>query len=130
MLHLEVPNAPEDGNFVSSPEIRQEDAAHPADGSQQINTDLSSPANAAGASKSSREDGEDVIYTTVIWKSKNKKKEDEDLEEEEESVAGGVSRNLEEGNLYEKVGIRNMRKKVECEYAQVKFKDQTPTDTE
>lgn len=110
--------------------MRQEPAAHPSAASQQNNESLSSPASAEGASKSSGKNGEEVIYTAVIWK--NKKKEGEDSGDmgpsggsdmEEKCLGKGASKDLEMESLNEKVEPRNVEKKVECEYAQVKFKN-------
>ena len=94
----------------------------------------SSGANDAEVSKSSGKNDEDVIYSSVNWKTKSKKKRREsspDVDpsgesymEEEKCVAERVRGNfvsdaLEMGSLYEELGPKNVRKEVECEYAQV-----------
>ncbi|XP_068994386.1 sialic acid-binding Ig-like lectin 14 [Embiotoca jacksoni] len=98
--------------------------------------------DAEAPSDSSKKNGAscDVIYSSVTWKSKRKsKKEDESVDmnpsgssylEEAECRVGRnrrsfVSDALEMGNLYEELEPRIMRKEVECEYGQVKFKDKS-----
>ena len=97
------------------------------------------PNNAEGAAEGSekkKEEGSDVIYSTVNWKTKSKKKEEDSVDkgqpgnsylEEERCAVGAMSRNfvsdaLEMGNLYDEFQPGPENKAVECEYAQVKFK--------
>ncbi|XP_061573311.1 B-cell receptor CD22-like isoform X2 [Cololabis saira] len=130
----EVDNTEDDDSYVNTSEMKREVAVRPAARSQLNN----GPGNAEGASKSSGENGEDVVYTSVIWKSKAKKEKNSvDMDpserahaEEEKCAAGGVSRNVmgetqEMGIPHNELGPRNLRKKVECEYAHVKFKNKT-----
>nr|XP_040021253.1 myelin-associated glycoprotein-like isoform X2 [Gasterosteus aculeatus aculeatus] len=98
------------------------------------------PNNAEGASRGSEktsEEGKDVVYSTVNWRTRSQKKaeaSEESLQpggsylEEEMCTAGGtlrgfVSSALEMEGLYGNVGPRNVKKEVGSEYAQVKFKD-------
>uniref|UniRef100_A0A8C4GFU3 Ig-like domain-containing protein n=1 Tax=Dicentrarchus labrax TaxID=13489 RepID=A0A8C4GFU3_DICLA len=139
----EVPNTTEDDIYVNASVLRQEDVAHPAAVSEPNNGDSpsSGPNNAEGADKNSEkknEGGSDVVYASVDWKSKSKKKKKEedavDMDqpgssylEEERCMVGGMSRNyvsnaMEMGSLYDNVEPRNVKREVECEYAQVQFK--------
>uniref|UniRef100_A0A3Q4MMI7 Ig-like domain-containing protein n=1 Tax=Neolamprologus brichardi TaxID=32507 RepID=A0A3Q4MMI7_NEOBR len=96
----------------------------------------------AGGSKNSKNKGDkcEAIYSSVNWKTRSKKKKEEtsvDFNspgcyylEEEKCIVEGINRNfvsnaLEMGGLYDEVGGKNVKKEVECEYAQVKFKDKT-----
>ncbi len=136
---MKVPNTTEEDIYVNTNVLRQADVAHPATISEPDETSLpsSGPNCAGGASNSSEkknEEGSDVIYSSVNWKSKSKKKKGDDAAhvdqpgssylEEEGSTAGGMCRNfvsnaLEMGSLYDEVEPRN----VDCDYAQVKFKN-------
>lgn len=96
----------------------------------------------AGGSKNSENKGDkcEVIYSSVNWRTKSKKKKEEtavDLNspgssylEEEKCIVKGINRSfvsnaLEMGGLYDEVGGKNVKREVECEYAQVKFKGKT-----
>ncbi|XP_073340758.1 uncharacterized protein [Pagrus major] len=138
----EVPNAEEDATYINAKEARQADVTDPAAISEPNSTNLPSagPNNAEGAAESSekkKEEGSDVIYSTVNWKTKSKKKKEEDVVdmgqpgssylEEERCAVGAMSRHfvsdaLEMGNLYDELEPRQVNKAAECEYAQVKFK--------
>ncbi|XP_077950859.1 sialic acid-binding Ig-like lectin 14 isoform X5 [Gasterosteus aculeatus] len=93
---------------------------------------------ASGGSEKTSEEGKDVVYSTVNWRTRSQEKRAEASEEslqpggsyleEEMCTAGGtlrgfVSSALEMEGLYGNVGPRNVKKEVGSEYAQVKFKD-------
>ena len=78
-----------------------------------------------------------MIYSNLNWKCKSKKeaKQEDSVHmdppgssylEEARFTTGAMSRNVEinalEVGIYAEVLPRNVRKEVECEYAQVKFK--------
>ncbi|XP_070767898.1 sialic acid-binding Ig-like lectin 14 [Enoplosus armatus] len=98
----EVPNATEEDIYVNIDVQRQADVAHPAT--------ISGPNNAEGAGESSEkknEEGDDVIYSSVNWKSKKKKGEDSAdmdqhgrfyLEEERGMKGDDVQKSCEEHN--------------------------------
>ncbi|XP_072249504.1 myelin-associated glycoprotein-like [Leuresthes tenuis] len=113
---------------------------HPAMNSELDGNNLSSSGanDAEEVSKSSGKNDEDVIYSSVNWKTKSKKKRKQSLAdvdpsggsymEEEKCVSGRVRGNfvsdaLELGSLYEEVGPKNVRKEVESEYAQVQCRE-------
>ncbi|XP_037642064.1 myelin-associated glycoprotein-like isoform X5 [Sebastes umbrosus] len=139
----EVPNTAEEDIYVNTNALRQTDVAQPATVSEPDSANLpsSGPNNAEGASKSSEKKKEenDVIYSSVNWKTKSKKKTGEDCVdmyqpvrshlEEERCMVGGTSRSFvnasEMGILYDTVKPGNVEKEVESEYAQVKFKDKS-----
>nr|XP_033496949.1 B-cell receptor CD22-like [Epinephelus lanceolatus] len=142
----QVPNTTEEDIYVNTSELRQADVAQPETISEPNSTNLPSSGqnNAEGASESSEkknEEGNDVIYSAVNWKTKSKKKKGDDslnmnqpgssYLEEERCIVGGMGRDfvsnaLEMECLYDKVKPRNVEKEVEGEYAQVKFKDKRP----
>ncbi|XP_075962978.1 sialic acid-binding Ig-like lectin 13 [Anarhichas minor] len=92
------------------------------------------------SSEEKNEEGSDVLYSSVIWRSKSKMKKGErsggrnpstgSYLEEERCMEGGVSRNhvrnaLEMESLYDKIVTGKDAKKTVCtEYAQVNFRDQ------
>ncbi|XP_074508674.1 myelin-associated glycoprotein-like [Sebastes fasciatus] len=139
----EVPNTTEEDIYVNTNALRQTDVAQPATVSEPDSANLpsSGPNNAEGVSKSSekKKEGNDVIYSSVNWKTKSKKKTREDCVdmhqpvrshlEEESCMVGGTSRSFvnasEMGILYDTVKPGNVEKEVESEYAQVKFKDKS-----
>ncbi|XP_050932182.1 sialoadhesin [Lates calcarifer] len=102
------------------------------------NVPSSGPNNAekARTSTEKNEEGSDVIYSSVKWKNKNKKKKQDPVDmdppgssylEEERCIVGGMSRGfvsnaLEMGNIFDKGEPRRVKREVESEYAQVKFK--------
>ncbi|XP_036931332.1 sialoadhesin-like isoform X1 [Acanthopagrus latus] len=138
----EEPNAEEEAIYINTNEARQGGVAEPAAKSEPNSANLpgAGPNNAEGAAEGSekkKEEGSDVIYSTVNWKTKSKKKKEEDSVdkgqpgnsylEEERCAVGAMSRNfvsdaLEMGNLYDEFQPGPENKAVECEYAQVKFK--------
>ncbi|KAL7392891.1 hypothetical protein ABVT39_003350 [Epinephelus coioides] len=142
----QVPNTTEEDIYVNTSELRQADVAQPETISEPNSTNLPSSGqnNAEGASESSEkknEEGNDVIYSAVNWKTRSKKKKGDDslnmnqpgssYLEEERCTVGGMGRDfvsnaLEMECLYDKVKPRNVEKEVEGEYAQVKFKDKRP----
>ncbi|XP_049902731.1 sialic acid-binding Ig-like lectin 13 [Epinephelus moara] len=142
----QVPNTTEEDIYVNTSELRQADVAQPETISEPNSTNLPSSGqnNAEGASESSEkknEEGNDVIYSAVNWKTKSKKKKGDDslnmnqpgssYLEEERCTVGGMARDfvsnaLEMECLYDKVKPRIVEKEVEGEYAQVKFKDKHP----
>uniref|UniRef100_A0A3B4YGH3 Ig-like domain-containing protein n=1 Tax=Seriola lalandi dorsalis TaxID=1841481 RepID=A0A3B4YGH3_SERLL len=80
----------------------------------------------------------DVVYSTVHWKRKSKKKQEDSVDmvppgtsylEEERRIVGDMGRNFVshalEMSLYAEVEPKNVKEEVECEYAQVKFKDKS-----
>ncbi|KAM8734543.1 sialoadhesin-like [Acanthopagrus schlegelii] len=138
----EEPNAEEEAIYINANKARQGGVAEPAANSKPNSANLpgAGPNNAEGAAEGSekkKEEGSDVIYSTVNWKTKSKKKKEEDSVdkgqpgnsylEEERCAVGAMSRNfvsdaLEMGNLYDEFEPRPENKAMECEYAQVKFK--------
>lgn len=114
--------------------LREADTARPANST---NLPSSGPNKAEGASESSdkKGDGCEAIYSNVMWKTKHKKQKEEDTNppgssylEEEKRMAEGIKRDfvssaLEMGGLYKCVEPRNVKKDVECEYAQVTFRN-------
>ncbi|XP_035862291.1 uncharacterized protein LOC118496115 [Sander lucioperca] len=94
---------------------------------------------ASTSSEKKNKEGSDVIYSSVIWKSKKKKKKGEgsggrnpsgsSYLEEERCKEGGTCRNyvsdaLEMGSQYDRVGTgKDAKKVVYSEYAQVHFRD-------
>lgn len=99
------------------------------------NLPCSGPENVEGDGKSSEkkeEEGSNVVYSTVKWKSKKKKGQDSvDMDQpgssylEEECMVGDMCRNavsnaVEMGSLHDEMATKNV--KMESEYAQVKFK--------
>ncbi|KAM8735784.1 uncharacterized protein AB9X84_024123 isoform 1-T1 [Acanthopagrus schlegelii] len=138
----EQPNAEEEAIYINANEARQGGVAEPAANSEPNSANLPSagPNNAEGAAEGSekkKEEGSDVIYSTVNWKTKSRKRKEEDSVdkgqpgnsylEEERCAVGAMSRNfvsdaLEMGNLYDEFQPGPENKAVECEYAQVKFK--------
>ncbi|TDH11468.1 hypothetical protein EPR50_G00061240 [Perca flavescens] len=99
---------------------------------------------ASTSSEKKNEEGSDVIYSSVIWKSKEKKKKKKMKKgegsggrnpsgssylEEERCKEGGTCRNyvsdaLEMGSLYDTVGTgKDAEKTMYSEYAQVNFRD-------
>ncbi|XP_040901137.1 B-cell receptor CD22-like isoform X1 [Toxotes jaculatrix] len=138
----EAPNTTEEDIYVNTDRQRQADVPHPATTSEPKSTNFpnSGPNNAAEARKVSgkkNEEGTDVVYSSVNWKRKSRKKQQEELVdmdppgrsylEEERCMVGSMSRNfvsdaLTMGNIYDEVEPRIVKKDVECEYAQVKFK--------
>ena len=79
--------------------------------------------------------GEDLIYAQTTWKKKSKKKDESFADmnpsggsylEEMKCAVGGksfMSNALEMRSLCEEMTTTNARKEVDCEYAQVKFKN-------
>ncbi|XP_031613280.2 sialic acid-binding Ig-like lectin 10 isoform X2 [Oreochromis aureus] len=139
----EVPNTTEESIYANAERLREAGIVDPTGVAEPSSTNLPSaePAGAEGGSKNSENKGDkcEVIYSSVNWKTKSKKKKEEtsvDLNSpgssylEEEKCIVGINRNfvsnaLEMGGLYDEVGFKNVKKEVECEYAQVKFKDKT-----
>ncbi|CAI5662118.1 unnamed protein product [Oreochromis niloticus] len=139
----EVPNTTEESIYANAERLREAGIVDPTGVAEPSSTNLPSaePAGAEGGSKNSENKGDkcEVIYSSVNWKTKSKKKKEEtsvDLNSpgssylEEEKCIVGINRNfvsnaLEMGGLYDEVGGKNVKKEVECEYAQVKFKDKT-----
>ncbi|XP_062421524.1 B-cell receptor CD22-like [Pungitius pungitius] len=93
---------------------------------------------ASGGPEKTSEEGKDVVYSTVNWRTSSKKKRAKALEEspqpcgsyleEEMCVAGGmlrgfVSNALEMEGLYDNVEPRKVKREEQSEYAQVKFKE-------
>ncbi|KAK9514174.1 hypothetical protein VZT92_027660 [Zoarces viviparus] len=119
----EVPNTAEEDIHVNKDALTRADVAHPATTSGPNSTTL--PTN----------EGKDVIYSSVNWRSKKKEEDSMDVHQpgssylqEEMCMARGalrgfVSNALEMGSLYDNMDPRNVQKEVESEYAQVKFKD-------
>ncbi|XP_028281122.1 B-cell receptor CD22-like [Parambassis ranga] len=96
----EAPKTREETIYANVNRLREADVATPNVG----------PSNEAskGAEKNRR--GSEVIYSSVNWTRKSKKKKTED------------SVDMEMGSLYDEMESKNVRKQVECQYAQVKFK--------
>ncbi|XP_026039465.1 sialic acid-binding Ig-like lectin 5 [Astatotilapia calliptera] len=140
----EEPNTAEECIYANADGLRGAENFHPANiaGPSSTNFPNSGPNHAEGGCKKSdkKEDECELIYSDVNWKMKSKKKKGEKsldmnpsarsyLEEEKCTVRGvnrkSVSNAVEMGGLYAQVEPRNMRKEVGCEYAQVKFKEQS-----
>ncbi|XP_024660056.2 sialic acid-binding Ig-like lectin 5 isoform X2 [Maylandia zebra] len=140
----EEPNTAEECIYANADGLRGAENFHPANiaGPSSTNFPNSGPNHAEGGCKKSdkKEDECELIYSDVNWKMKSKKKKGEKsldmnpsarsyLEEEKCMVRGvnrkSVSNAVEMGGLYAQVEPRNMRKEVGCEYAQVKFKEQS-----
>ncbi|XP_039886385.1 myelin-associated glycoprotein-like isoform X1 [Simochromis diagramma] len=140
----EEPNTAEECIYANADGLRGAENFHPANIAGPSSTDFpnSGPNHAEGGRKKSdkKEDECELIYSNVNWKMKSKKKKGEKsldmnpsarsyLEEEKCTVRGvnrkSVSNAVEMGGLYAQVEPRNMRKEVGCEYAQVKFKEQS-----
>ncbi|XP_014190069.2 myelin-associated glycoprotein [Haplochromis burtoni] len=140
----EEPNTAEECIYANADGLRGAENFHPANIAGPSSTDFpnSGPNHAEGGRKKSdkKEDECELIYSNVNWKMKSKKKKGEKsldmnpsarsyLEEEKCMVRGvnrkSVSNAVEMGGLYAQVEPRNMRKEVGCEYAQVKFKEQS-----
>ncbi|XP_056237818.1 cell surface glycoprotein MUC18-like [Seriola aureovittata] len=139
----EAPNTTEEDIYANTHGLREADITQPATTSESNSTNLpsSGPNDAEEASKSSEkknEDGSDVVYSTVHWKRKSKKKQEDSVDmvppgtsylEEERCIVGDMGRNFVshalEMSLYAEVEPKNVKKEVECEYAQVKFKDKS-----
>ncbi|XP_005736107.1 sialoadhesin-like isoform X2 [Pundamilia nyererei] len=140
----EEPNTAEECIYANADGLRGAENFHPANiaGPSSTNFPNSGPNHAEGGRKKSdkKEDECELIYSNVNWKMKSKKKKGEKsldmnpsarsyLEEEKCTVRGvnrkSVSNAVEMGGLYAQVEPRNMRKEVGCEYAQVKFKEQS-----
>ncbi|XP_059195067.1 B-cell receptor CD22-like [Centropristis striata] len=141
----EVPNTTQEDIYVNTNELRQAEADQHAAVPEPNSTDLpsSGPNNAEETNKSSEkkgEEGSDMIYSSVIWKSKSKVKGEDSVNmnrpgssylEEESYAVGGMCKSfmstaLEMGNIYDKVEPRNVEMAEESAYAQVKFKDKSP----
>ncbi|XP_059194311.1 sialic acid-binding Ig-like lectin 5 [Centropristis striata] len=141
----EVPNTTQEDIYVNTNDLRQAEADQHAAVPEPNSTDLpsSGPNNAEETNKSSEkkgEEGSDVIYSSVIWKSKSNKKGEDSVNmnrpgssylEEESYAVGGMCKSfmstaLEMGNVYDKVVPRNVEMAEESAYAQVKFKDKSP----
>ncbi|XP_040899683.1 sialic acid-binding Ig-like lectin 13 [Toxotes jaculatrix] len=134
----EAPNITEEDIYVNTDRLRQADVPHPATMPEPNSTNL--PSNAEEARKISGkkiEEGTGVVYSSVNWKKKSKKKQQEESVDmdppggsclvEERCMVGSMSRNfvsdaLTMGNIFDEVEPRNMKRDMECEYAQVKFK--------
>ncbi|XP_062279153.1 sialic acid-binding Ig-like lectin 10 [Scomber scombrus] len=130
----EIPNTTEEDIYANSSVMRQANTT--ISETNNTNSPGSEPENADGDFKSSKEkeEGSNVIYSSVNWKSKKKKGKDSgDMDqpgssylEEERCTAGAMRRNVvsnavEMESLYAEPKL--VKKEVECEYAQVKFKD-------
>ncbi|XP_026039483.1 sialic acid-binding Ig-like lectin 10 [Astatotilapia calliptera] len=139
----EAPNTTEESIYANVERLREAGVVDPKVVAEPSSTNLPSaePVGARG-SKNSENKGDkcEAIYSSVNWKTKSKKKKEEtsvDLNspgsyylEEEKCIVEGINRNfvsnaLEMGGLYDEVGGKNVKKEVDCEYAQVKFKDKT-----
>ncbi|XP_041843414.1 hemicentin-2 [Melanotaenia boesemani] len=123
-----------EGICVTTSMLRQVDVALSETVTELNSSSLqnSGPDNAEGASESSgKTGGQNVIYSSVIWKTKSRKKNRKDSGlylEEENDEAGGVCRNflrgaLETECLYSEVKPRNIGRKEEKEFAQVHFEN-------
>lgn len=91
------------------------------------------------SSEKKNEEGANVIYSSVNWKTKSKKKRESTVDmdqpggsylEEERCMVEVTRKNilsnaLEVGSLYDNMGPRNVNKEAECEYAQVTFKNKS-----
>ncbi|XP_074508655.1 myelin-associated glycoprotein-like isoform X2 [Sebastes fasciatus] len=116
----------EEDIYVNTSVMNNSNMANTHPGHQQV---------AGKSSEKKNEEGSDIVYSSVIWKSKSKKKKGEDCVdmhqpgssylEEERRMGGGTYSNyaLELASLYDKVGPKNVEKEVESEYAQVQFRD-------
>ncbi|XP_071324505.1 B-cell receptor CD22-like isoform X2 [Trachinotus anak] len=132
----ETSNTTEEDIYTNTNDMRQADISQPATTSDPNSSGANNAEEASKSSEKKNEDGSDVIYSTVTWKSKSKKKKREDSVdmvppgssylEEERCTLGDMGRNFAshalEMGIYDEVEPRNVRKEVECEYAQVKFK--------
>ncbi|KAM6995302.1 B-cell receptor CD22-like [Tautogolabrus adspersus] len=130
----EEPNKTDEDIYVNTTELKKPGVTQPS-----TNLSSSSRNNTVDASTSSEKknkESEDVIYTSVTWRSKGEKEggRSGDTNQsgssylEEKHLEGGLSRNfvsnaVEMGNLYDEVKPRNVKKDSECEYAGVKFRD-------
>ncbi|GLD53061.1 B-cell receptor CD22-like isoform X2 [Lates japonicus] len=141
----EAPNETEADIYVNACGLRQADP-NPATISETNCTNMpsSGPNNAEKARTSTEkknEEGSDVIYSSVKWKSKNKKKKPEDpvdmdppgssYLEEERCIVGGMSRGfvnnaLEMGNIFDEGEPRSVEREVKSEYAQSKSPEWRP----
>lgn len=142
-MQFQAPNTTEESIYANVERLREAGVVDPKVVAEPSSTNLPSaePVGARGT-KNSENKGDkcEAIYSSVNWKAKSKKKKEEtsvDLNspgsyylEEEKCIVEGINRNfvsnaLEMGGLYDEVGGKNVKKEVECEYAQVKFKDKT-----
>ncbi|KAE8289112.1 Sialic acid-binding Ig-like lectin 7 [Larimichthys crocea] len=140
MSQLETTTAGE-GNEV--PNTEAEDSIY-ANTSRPTSANLpnSGANNEEGPTESSEkknEEGANVIYSSVNWKTKSKKKRESTVDmdqpggsylEEERCMVEVTRKNilsnaLEVGSLYDNMGPRNVNKEAECEYAQVTFKNKS-----
>ncbi|XP_030014371.1 myelin-associated glycoprotein-like isoform X3 [Sphaeramia orbicularis] len=124
----EVPSATERNIYANTNVLSQEHETTPGD------TNSLSDNAEGGKSSENKQGGGEVIYSSVIWKSKKeKKKEDRDdarpscsYLEEERCMMGDVCKDfvsnaIDMGNQYDDREHKTA-KEVECEYAQVKYK--------
>ncbi|XP_030014368.1 myelin-associated glycoprotein-like isoform X3 [Sphaeramia orbicularis] len=124
----EVPSATERNIYANTNVLSQEHESTPGD------TNSLSDNAEGGKSSENKQGGGEVIYSSVIWKSKKeKKKEDRDdarpscsYLEEERCMMGDVCKDfvsnaIDMGNQYDDREHKTA-KEVECEYAQVKYK--------
>ncbi|XP_039662848.1 sialic acid-binding Ig-like lectin 14 [Perca fluviatilis] len=125
-----VSTTAEEDIYVNTNMMRMSNVPFTHRGDQQV---------ASTSSEKKNEEGSDVIYSSVIWKSKKKKKMGEgsggrnpsgrSYLEEERYKEGGTCRNyvsdaLEMGSQYDRVGTgKDAEKTVYSEYAQVHFRD-------
>ncbi|XP_063340959.1 B-cell receptor CD22-like [Pelmatolapia mariae] len=140
----EEPNTTEECIYANADGLRGAENLHPAKITEPTSTDFPNSGlnhEEGGCKKSDKKGDEcELIYSNVNWKMKSKNKKGEkslDMNppgrsylEEEKCMVRGVNRKfvsnaVEMGGLYAQVEPRNMRKEVGCEYAQVKFKEQT-----
>ncbi|XP_030014367.1 B-cell receptor CD22-like isoform X2 [Sphaeramia orbicularis] len=125
----EVPSATERNIYANTNVLSQEHETTPGD------TNSLSDNAEGGKSSENKQGGGEVIYSSVIWKSKKeKKKEDRDdarpscsYLEEERCMMGDVCKDfvsnaVDMGNQYDDREHKTAKKEVECEYAQVKYK--------
>lgn len=132
-MQFQAPNTTEESIYANAERLRGAGIVDPKV--------VAEPVGAGGSKNSeNKTDKCEAIYSSVNWKTKGKKKKEEtsvDFNspgsyylEEEKCIVEGINRNfvsnaLEMGGLYDEVGGKNVKKEVECEYAQVKFKDKT-----
>ncbi|XP_034554383.1 sialoadhesin-like isoform X1 [Notolabrus celidotus] len=137
----EVLKSKDEDIYVNTFPLQKAHVAQPATIPEPNSTSLPSYSsnNTEGARNSSVEkntESEDVTYSVVTWRSKNEGRErgsntnrgDGSNLQEEKCTEGALSRDyvknaVEMGNLYDDVKPRIVKKESECEYAQVKFKD-------
>ncbi|KAM6995162.1 uncharacterized protein LKV04_007397 [Tautogolabrus adspersus] len=140
----EEPNKTDEGIYVNTTELKKPGVTQPATISEPISTNSPSSSrnnteDVSASSEKKNEESEDVIYTSVTWRSKGEKEggSSGDTNQsgssylEKKHLEGGLGRNVvsntvEMGNLYDEVKPRNVKKDSECEYAGVKFRDWSP----